>query len=64
MTPAGMRGVVNGATAIYFRAAAFASAFVARWCLSYRVETTGGVLEARKEEPTPRVPLQSHSWPR
>ncbi|HEY1258498.1 MAG TPA: hypothetical protein VGF34_04555 [Stellaceae bacterium] len=56
--------MVNGATAIYFRAAAFASAFVARWCLSYRVETTGGVLEARKEEPTPRVPLQSHSWPR
>jgi hypothetical protein len=34
MTPAGTRGVVNDAVAIYFRDAAFAAAFAARWCLA------------------------------
>jgi hypothetical protein len=32
MTPAGLRGVVNDAVAIYFLDAASAAAFVARWC--------------------------------
>jgi hypothetical protein len=32
MTPAGLRGVVNDAVAIYFLDAALAAAFVSRWC--------------------------------
>ena len=32
MTAAGLRGVVNDTVAIYFRDAALAAAFVARWC--------------------------------
>ena len=32
MTPAGLRGVVNDAVAIYFLNAALAVAFVSRWC--------------------------------
>ncbi len=32
MTPAGLRGVVNDAVAIYFADATIAAAFVARWC--------------------------------
>jgi hypothetical protein len=32
MTPAGLRGVVNDAVAIYFRDATSAAAFVGRWC--------------------------------
>jgi hypothetical protein len=32
MTPAGLRGVINDAVAIYFLDAALAAAFVSRWC--------------------------------
>ena len=32
MTPAGLRGVVNDAVAVYFLDATVAAAFVARWC--------------------------------
>jgi hypothetical protein len=31
-----------------------ASAFVARWCISAKVETAGGVFRVREDEPTPR----------
>jgi hypothetical protein len=55
MTPSGTRGVLNDAVSIYFVDAALASAFVARWCLVARVETTGGVFRVREDEPTPRV---------
>jgi len=32
-----------------------ASAFVARWCASSKIETTGGVFQVREDEPAPRV---------
>jgi hypothetical protein len=32
MAPAGLRGVVNDAVAVYFHNAALASTFVAQWC--------------------------------
>ena len=43
MTPSGTRGVLNDALSIYFADATLASAFVARWCVGTKVETTGGV---------------------
>src|SRR5437899_10706070 len=55
MTPSGMRGVLNDAVSIYFPDAALAGAFVARWCIGYKVETTGGVFRVREDEPEPRV---------
>ena len=50
-----MRGVLNDAVSIYFAEATLASAFVARWCATSKVETTGGVFQVREDEPTPRV---------
>jgi hypothetical protein len=38
-----MRGVLNDAVSIYFLDATLASAFVARWCAGYKVETAEGV---------------------
>jgi hypothetical protein len=40
---------------IYFADATLASAFVARWCLGSKVETTGGVFQVREDEPASRV---------
>jgi len=42
MTPSGTRGMLNDALSIYFADATLASAFVARWCAGYSVETVGG----------------------
>ena len=39
ITPSGMRGVLNDAVSIYFLDATLASAFVARWCAGYKIET-------------------------
>jgi hypothetical protein len=39
MTPSGTRGVLNDALSIYFADPTLASAFVARWCAGYQVET-------------------------
>ena len=55
MTPSGMRGVLNDAVSIYFPDAALAGAFVARWCIGYKVETAEGAFRMREDEPTPRV---------
>jgi hypothetical protein len=55
MTPSGMRGVLNDAISIYFADVTLASAFVARWCVGSKVETTGGVFQVREDEPAPRV---------
>jgi hypothetical protein len=63
MTPSGTRGVLNDAVSIYFVDAALASAFVARWCLVARVETTGGVFQVREDEPAPRVGAGLHRTP-
>ena len=42
-TPSSTRGVVNDALAVYFLDATIASAFVARWCVAQRLESTCGV---------------------
>jgi len=63
MTPSGTRGVLNDAVSIYFADATLASAFVARWCAGYKVETTDGVFRARDDEPTARTPASLHRTP-
>src|SRR6266403_996237 len=63
MTPSGTRGVLNDALSIYFGDATLASAFVARWCAGYKVETAGGVFEVREDEPAPRLATGPHSTP-
>src|SRR6266436_3170157 len=55
MTPSGMRGVLNDAVSIYFLDATLASAFVARWCVGFKVETTEAMFRyvtiSRRPEP-------------
>jgi hypothetical protein len=63
MTPSGMRGVLNDAVSIYFREAALAGAFVARWCAASKVETEGGVFRLRDDEPAPRIGAGLHRTP-
>jgi hypothetical protein len=63
MTPSGTRGVLNDAVSIYFGDPTLANAFVARWCVGYRVETSGGVFQVREDEPTPRVEATPHRTP-
>ena len=60
ITPSGMRGVLNDAVSIYFPDAALASAFVARWCIGYKVETAGGVFQVREDDPEPRAAAGLH----
>jgi hypothetical protein len=55
MTPFGSRGVLNDAVSIYFLDATLSSAFVARWCAGYRVETAEGVFRVRADEPAART---------
>src|SRR5207249_1205607 len=61
--PSGMRGVLNDAVSIYFLDPTLASAFVARWCAGYKVETAEGVLRLRNDEPTPRTAAELHRTP-
>jgi hypothetical protein len=63
ITPSETRGVLNDAVSIYFGDAALASAFVARWCVGSKVETTGGVFRVREDEPAPRVGARLHRTP-
>ena len=63
MTPSGTRGMLNDALSIYFADATLASAFVARWCAGYSVETVGGVFQVREDEPMPRVAATPHRTP-
>jgi hypothetical protein len=63
MTPSGMRGVVNDAVSIYFLDATLASAFVARWCAGYKVETAEGLFRVRADEPTARTAASMHRTP-
>jgi hypothetical protein len=63
MTPSGMRGVLNDALSIYFPDATSASAFVSRWCLGTKVETTGGVFQVHEHAPEPRVGAGLHRTP-
>lgn len=56
MTPAGLRGVVNDAVAIYFRNAALAAAFVSRWCCAgSAVEISDGAFRVRDDQPARRA---------
>ena len=55
--------VLNDEVSIYFPDAALAGAFVARWCIGYKVETAGGALRVRKDEPEPRVEAGLHRTP-
>jgi len=63
MTSSGMRGVVNDAVSIYLLDAALASAFVARWCAGYKVETAEGVFRLREDEPATRTAASMHRTP-
>jgi hypothetical protein len=60
MVPAGLRGVVNDAVAIYFRDAALAAAFVSRRCAGSRVEISEGAFRVREDLPMPRAQARPH----
>jgi hypothetical protein len=55
MTPAGLRGVLNDAVAIYFLDATSAAAFVARWCAGSEVEVSDGAFRVREDHPAQRT---------
>ena len=61
--PSSTRGVVNDALAIYFADVTLASAFVARWCASQKVEIVDGVYLVWDDEPTPRMEAGLHKTP-
>ena len=63
MTPAGLRGVVNDAVAVYFLDATLASAFVARWCAGSKVETAYGAFRVREDQPITRTAAAPHRTP-
>jgi hypothetical protein len=63
MTPSGMRGVLNDAISIYFADPALASAFVARWCIGFKVEMAESAFRMRADEPAPRVGAGPHWTP-
>jgi hypothetical protein len=58
-----MVGVLNDAVSIYLPDATLASAFFARWCAGYSVETDGGVFHVREDKPLPRVGAGLHQTP-
>jgi hypothetical protein len=60
MAPAGLRGVVNDAVALYFLDATLAAAFVSRWCAGSKVEISNGAFQVREDQPASRVPARSH----
>ena len=63
MTPSGVRGALNDAVSIYFTDATLASAFVARWCAGYKVETAESVFRVRTDEPAARTGAAMHRTP-
>ena len=60
MTPAGQRGVVNDAVAIYFLDATSAAAFVGRWCTSAQTEISDGAYRVREDRPKQRIATLPH----
>jgi hypothetical protein len=60
MTPAGLRGVVNDAVAIYFLDATSAAAFVSRWCAGSKVEIRDGAFTVREDQPTAHLAAVPH----
>jgi hypothetical protein len=63
MAPAGLVGVLNDAIAFYFDDAAFAHAFVARFCCGYRVEAVEGAFALRNDTPALRRGASVHKTP-
>jgi hypothetical protein len=63
MTPSGTRGVLNDALSIYFGDPTLASAFVARWCIGSKAETSGGLFQVRDDEPAQRLGAGLHRTP-
>jgi hypothetical protein len=61
--PAGTTGVVNDALALYFEDAAFAHAFVSRFCCGYRVETIAGAFALRGDVRSERRGTAAHKTP-
>lgn len=65
--PAGLTGVLNDAVAFYFEDAAFAHAFVNRFCCGYRpVEinrAVDGAFSLRSGAPASRRPALGHKTP-
>ena len=61
--PAGTTGVVNDALALYFEDAAFAHAFVSRFCCGYRVETIAGAFALRSDVRPERRGTPAHKTP-
>jgi hypothetical protein len=59
-SPAGLAGLLNDAIAFYFADAAFAHAFVARFCCGYRVEAIEGAFAIRRDEPRARRDAPGH----
>jgi len=58
LTPSGV-----DALSIFLLDPTLASAFVARWCAGYKVETAEGVFRVRGDEPTPRIGAGLHRTP-
>ncbi|HEV2300737.1 MAG TPA: hypothetical protein VGR91_04125 [Stellaceae bacterium] len=61
LLPSG-HGAVNDAIAFYFEDAAFADAFVARFCCGHRVESVDGAFVPRTDVPVRRV-AAAHKTP-
>lgn len=53
MAPSGLAGIANDAAALYFADAAFAHAFVARFCCGFRVAAIDGAFALRDDAPAP-----------
>jgi hypothetical protein len=67
MTPAGLRGLVNDAVAVYFLDAVSAAAFVSRWCAGSTAHVSDGAFRVREDQLMPRVAAGLHRavsrWP-
>jgi hypothetical protein len=60
ITPAGTRGILNDAVAVYLNGPTCAVGFVARWCVP---GDPPGFYALREDEPARRVPMQPHKTP-
>src|SRR5215469_15443905 len=61
MTPSGIRGVLNDLDLL--PRATIASAFGARWCAGYKVQTAEGVYRVRDDRPLTRTAASIHRTP-
>ncbi len=60
MTPAGLRGPINDAVAVYFLDAASAAAFVTRWCAGAKAAISQGAFQMREDQPAARTTAGLH----